>query len=132
VQQPGKRGEFNDSAVYILGGGVLGACGAAVATFAYAIVLAFVDKIAGNEVCGQGLGTAAVVCLAVVVTGILIGVGWWLFGLRQWVGIKVEADRAAYGRWLRKRFTIATMAVYCLLAPGVWVVAVAAANCAAN
>lgn len=117
---------------YIVGGGILGAAVAIFAAMACGLVLAFANNFSGGEICRDGFSATVVAMLAFVAGLITISAGAWLFNLRKWIGMNAAPEDVANSRVLRSRFAVASMSVYCLLAPGVWLVAAASANCAAS
>lgn len=123
------RHSIYDSFPYFVGGGVLGAVAAFFAAMACGLMLAFANAFAGGELCGAGLSTSVIALLAVLAGVITIACGAWLFNLRKGIGASAAPEDFAHSKRLRLRFAISSMTVYCLLAPAVWVVAAASANC---
>lgn len=130
ANRPPSNSSIEDTFPYIAGGAVLGAVAALAAAMFFGLILAFANHFSGGEICGEGFSPLVVVALAVVGVVVVIAVGRWLFRLRRWIGLKASPEDFAHVKRLRSRFSIASMVVYCSLAPFVWLMAVASANCA--
>lgn len=101
------------------------------------LAIGIAQNATGKLACEEGLGTPVSVVLVIFGIAVSLFVGRTLYRSKRFVGQHSDgpdADPAdkAYAKMLRKRFSWASMIVYCTLAPPSWIYMLAAVNCSGN
>ena len=125
-----QKPDSHEAIPYFLGGVVLGAVAAVASAIVDGGIIAAANKFSGNEMCGAGFSTAVIALIGVAAVVVSIGMGIWLFRLRRWIGTKADPDDLQWVRTIRRHFTIGAFLAYLPLTPCIWLLALAAANCA--
>ncbi|MFY9487117.1 MAG: hypothetical protein WAP35_00265 [Solirubrobacterales bacterium] len=79
------------------------------------MTIAIAQAIAGIDVCLDGFSDVVVIALFAFAVTTSVLIGRWVYGLRRWVGVK--SDDEAWSRYIRSRFTLGSMIVYCGFTP---------------
>lgn len=117
------------SVVWVLSGMVIGAVALIIDTMIDGFAFALIQHIAGREACVQGFNSATIFVMLGIAIFSSLFIGHWLFGLRRWVGTKVDADHAEWGELLRSRFATGAMLVFVAVTPLKWLIVLSWANC---
>lgn len=125
-----QKPESHETLPYFLGGMVLGAVAIAICAVANGAVIAFANKLVGNDICGVGLPQVVIALLGAIAVAMSVAVGFWILRLRRWIGTKADPEDAQWIALIRRHFAIGAFLVYLPLTPAIWVVVLAASNCA--
>lgn len=93
------------------------------------IAFSLTQNILGREACEEGFNDTAIFATLGFAIFSSLFVGRWLFGLRRWIGTKVDDDHAEWGAMLRARFATGAMLAFVLVTPVKWMVVLSWANC---
>ena len=122
---------------YAFVGVVIGLVSTIVSMLISGFMIGLVQSVTDKDACGDGLGLPLTIGLFVFGILVSLWVGGTLFRSRKFIGQNsngpgVPISEKAYAGMLRKRFTVSSMVVYCVLAPFTWLYILACAYCAGN
>lgn len=124
---PGER--LAAGVVWFFGGVLTAAIALLIDTMIDGIAFAMTQHVLGREACVEGFNDTTIFATLGFAIFSSLFVGRWLFGLRRWVGTKVDDDHAEWGAMLRVRFATGAMLAFAFVTPVKWVVVLSWANC---
>jgi hypothetical protein len=120
-----------DTIPLLVGGWIVGVMMVAVCLCLDGIALGMIQwLVVGNE--PQFWPAGAVIAAAICAVLISIGVGFWLFSLRRWIGTKTDPSNFHLVRRKRRNFVIGSMCGYVMFTPFLWFLLLALANSTAQ
>ncbi len=94
---------------------------------AFAIVVG--QKVLGRDVCQDGFNDLTVGLVMAFGLVSSFAVGYWLYGLRRWIGARPEPGAEQWSALIRRRFTWGSMVVFGCGTPVKWLLLLLFAFC---